>query len=82
MNFSADPVQTQTPQFMDLGFSDINAFYESSGLSTPATRIRSPIYGAHRSAPNSVSGETMAVGVSEAKSDYDYEYKTEFKIWK
>ena len=43
MNFAADTVQTQTPKFIDMGFLTINELDESSGLSTPATRIRRPI---------------------------------------
>ena len=39
MSFAADPVQTKTSEFMDLGFSTINALYEASGLSNPADRI-------------------------------------------
>ena len=35
INFADDPVQTQTPQFMDMGFLTINALDEISGLSTP-----------------------------------------------
>ena len=35
MNFMANPVQIQTPQFTDLGFSTTNTLDESSGLSTP-----------------------------------------------
>ena len=74
MNLAADPIQTQTPQFMDMGFLTINALGESSGISTPATRIRRSPDSAHWSAPNLVFGETTAVGVSEAKSYYDYNY--------
>ena len=55
---------------------------KGSGISTPATRIRSPIYGAHWSAPNHIFGETTAVGVSQAKSDYDYNYKLSYKFGK
>ena len=57
---------------MDPGLLTINALDESRGLSTPATRIRSSVDGAHWSAPNHVFGETIAVGMSEAKSEYDY----------
>ena len=39
MNFAADPVQTQTPQFMNLGFSTINALDKIIGLSTPAEKV-------------------------------------------
>ena len=61
-----------------MGISTINAMDEVSGLSTPATRIRSPTDGAHWSMPNNITGETTAVGVSEEKSDCDCNYKTEF----
>ena len=82
MNLTEDPVQTQTPQFVDLGISAINALDEGSGLSPPATRIQSPMYGDYLSAPNHIFGETTAVRVSKAKYFYDYNYKTEFQIWK
>ena len=64
MNFASDPVQTQTPQFMDLGFSTINALDEGSGISTPTNIIRSIRYGSHWIAPDHVVGETIAVGVN------------------
>ena len=34
MNFTADPVQTQTPTFVDLGISTINSLDEGSGIIT------------------------------------------------
>ena len=64
MNFTDDPVQNHTPQFMDLGFSSINVLDESSGVSTPATIIRRPTYDAHYIAHHHVSGEVTAVGMS------------------
>ena len=82
MNLAADLVQTQTTQFVDLGLARINELDEFSGLSTPTTIIRRPTDGAHWSAPNHIFGETSSVGVSDTKSDYNYNYKTEFKIWK
>ena len=82
MKFLADTVQTQTPKFTDMGLSTINALDKISGLSTPDTRILRPTCGAHWSTHNRVFGETKAIGVSEAKSDYDYNYKNEFQIWK
>ena len=66
---------------MDLEFPTISTLDESSGLSTPATRIQRPTYGSHWSTPDHVFGEVTAVGISAAKSDYDYIYKTEFQIW-
>ena len=77
-NFAADPVQIQTPQLVDLGISTINALDEVSGISTPATRTQRPTDGAHWSVTNHIFGETAEVGVSEAKSVYDYNYKNEF----
>ena len=47
MKFAADTVQTQTSQFMDLGFFTINILDEISGLSTPTTIIRRPADGAN-----------------------------------
>ena len=82
MNFADDTVQTQTPQFMDLVFSTINTLDESSGISTPAIIIQKPMNGSHWSAPNHFFGGTTELGVSEAKLDYDYNYKTEFQTWK
>ena len=82
MNFAAYPTQTQTPQFVDLGGSANNALYEGSGLSNPATRIRTPTDGAHWSATYHIFVETTAVGVSEAKSDYGYNFKLSFKFGK
>ena len=64
MNFAGGVVQTQTPQFMDLGLSAIKAFDEISFLGTPVTRIRRPTDGSHWSAPDHVFGETIAVGMS------------------
>ena len=69
MNFVVDPVQTQTPQFVDMGISKIHALTEGSGLITPANIIQRPNDGAHWSAPNHIFGETASVEVSEAKSD-------------
>ena len=78
INLEAYPIQTQTPQFFDLGLSTINALDEGIGLSTPATKTQRPTYGAHWSMPNHIFGETTAVGVSGEKSDYDYNSKTKF----
>ena len=82
MNLAVDPVQTQTPQFVDLGILTIYSLDEGRGLSTPTTIIRRPADGSHWSAPNHIFGETIAIEVSEAKSDYDYNYKTKFKFGK
>ena len=81
MNLTEDTVQTHTPQFVDLGLSTINALDEGSGISTPATRILSPTDGAHWGAPTNILVETTSIGVSKAKSDYDYNYKIYFQIW-
>ena len=67
---------------MDLAFSTIKTLDESSCLSTPATRILRPTDGSHWIAPNHVFGEATEVGMSEAKSDYDFNYKLSFKLVK
>ena len=82
MNLTADPVQTHTTQFVYLRLSTTNSLDEGSGLSTPTTRILRPMYGANWSAPNHIFGENTEVGLSKSKSDYDYNYKTNFQIWK
>ena len=82
MNLMADTVQILTPHFIDLRISSIDALDKGSGISTPATIIQSPTDGAHWSAPNHIFGETTVIGVSEENSDYDYNYKTYFQVWK
>ena len=67
MNFAADPIQTQIPQFMGMGFSTINALDESSSISTITTIIQRPMDGSYWITPNHVFGEAIAVGMSEAK---------------
>ena len=76
MNFAAGRVQTQIPQFVNLGFSTINALDESSGLGTSAAIIQRPTGVSHCRPPNHVFGAVTAVGMSEDKSDYDYTYKS------
>ena len=80
MNLASNPHQTQTPQLVDLGILNINTFDEGSDLITTTIRITRPTYGDHWRVPNHIFGETTTVGVSEANSDYDYNYKTEFQI--
>ena len=67
---------------MNLGFSAINALDESSALSAPATRILWPTDGSHWSASDHVFGAVNTVGMSEANPYHDYNYRTEFQIWK
>ena len=69
MNLETDPFQTQTPKFVDMGLSTINALHEGSGFSNPVTRIRISEDGSHWSTPNHIFGQATAVGVIEAKSD-------------
>ena len=82
MNLKAYPIQTQTPQFVDMGFLTIDALDDNSGFHTPATIIWRPTDGAHWSTPNNICGEITILGVSKANSDCNYNYKTEFQIWK
>ena len=82
MNLTEYPIQTQTPQFVNLVFLTINALDEGGRLSTPATRILRPMDGAHWSAPSHIFSETSAVRVRGVKSYYIYNYKNELQIWK
>ena len=82
MKFAANPVQTQTPKFIDMGFLNVNALDESSGRSNPVNINQRPKYGSHWRAPDHGFGEATAVVMSGAKSDHDYNSKTEFQIWK
>ena len=66
-------VQTQTPQFVDLGLLTINKSEEGSGLSTPATRTRNPVDSSHGSATDHIFEKVTAVRDKvRAKSEYSY----------
>ena len=82
MNFKSDVVQTEAPQFVDLEIPAINTLHESGVLGTPATSIRRPMYVSHWSMPYHLFGDATSVGMSAAKSDHDYSYKTDFEIWR
>ena len=82
MNFEKYPVQTQAPHFMNMGLSSINKFNESGVLGTPATRIQRSTDRSHWGTPYHVFGEGISFGMSAAKSDHDYNYKTDFEIWR
>ena len=47
-----------------------------------AASIRRPKDGSHWSASDHVFGEATEVGISAAKSDHDYNYKTDFEFWR
>ena len=80
-NFAADPVQTHTPQFVDLGIYTINESDEGSGLSAPNNIILNLTDGPIGERLIIFLAKPTAVGVIEAKSDYDYNYKFDFQIW-
>ena len=82
MNFLSNVVQTEAPQSVDLGIPAINTLNENGVFGTPSTRIRSPTYGSHWAVPDHVFGEVTAFGISAARSDQDYSYKTDFEIWR
>ena len=82
MEFASNVVQTKAPQFVDLGLPAVNISDEFSILGTPVTRIIRPTDGSHWSAPDHVFGEETVVGMSAARLDQYYSYKTDFKIWR
>ena len=81
MNLASYVVQTEAPQFVDLGLPDINTLNESGVFGTPATSIRRPTDVYHWSAPDHVFGEATLGRMSATKLDHEYSYKTGFKIW-
>ena len=78
MNFVNDPVQTQAPQFMNMGLPSINTLNKSGVLGTPTTIIRRLMDGYHWSASDNILGKATAVGMSAAKSDHNFNYKPDF----
>ena len=82
MNFSSDFVQTDAPQFVDLGFPAINTSNELSVLGTLDIRIITQTDGSHWLAPDHVFGEATAVRMSAARSEQDYIYQNGFEIWR
>ena len=79
-NFANDTLQSQAPHFMNMGILAINILNESGVYGTPSTRILRLTDVYHLSAPYNVFGESTAVGISVAKSDHNYNYKTGFEI--
>ena len=82
MNFTNDPVQTQDPHFIDMGLLSINTLDKISVLGTPATRFLRPTGVFNWSAPDHVFVEATAVGMNASKSYHEYNYKTNFEIWR
>ena len=82
MNFSIDVLQTEAPQFVDLGLLDVKTLNDFSILGTTATRIRRLTDVFHWSALDHVFGEVTANRMILARSDQDYRYKTDFEIWR
>ena len=76
----SDVVQTEAPQFVNLGLPAINTLNEVGILITPAARIQRPKDVFHWSVPDHVFGESSAVGTSVAKSDHGYSYKINLEI--
>ena len=56
MHLVADPVNSVTPQFVDLGFSTVDALDKGAGLRNPATRVRKPKDVSHCSLTDHIFG--------------------------
>ena len=61
MHLTVDPVNSVTPQFVDLGFSTVDALGTGASLFTPATRVGRTADVAHWSAPDHIFVETTVV---------------------
>ena len=79
MNLLINVVQTEAPHFVDLELPAINTSNELGVLGTTSTRIKRLRYGYHWTMLDHVLGKKTAVGISLARSDQDYSYKTDFK---
>ena len=81
MHLAEDPINFVTPQFVDLGFSNVDALDNRASLWTPSTRVRGPADVSNWIIPVYVLGEITAVG-GAVRSKSDYNYKTYLEIWK
>ena len=56
MHLAADPINSVTPHFVDLGFSTVDALDKGAGLWTPTTVVLGSADVAHWSAPDHIFG--------------------------
>ena len=52
----ADPINSMTPQFVDLGFSNVDSLDKGAGLWTPTTVVLGSADVAHWIAPDHIFG--------------------------
>ena len=82
MEFASNVVQTEAPQFIDLGLPAVSTSDEFGILGNPATRIISPTDGSHWLFTDYIFGRSTAIGMKVERSDQDYSYKADFEIWR
>ena len=80
MDFSSNDIQTEAPEFVNLGLPTINTSNKLGVLGFTATRIRSPTDGSHWSVLDHIFGKATAVKMSAPRSDQDYSYKLVLKF--
>ena len=81
VHLAADPVQNQTPQFVNFGLSTVDALDKGAGLWTPATRFGRPMDVDHMVTEPNRDGKNRVVG-DAVRENSDYNYKTYLEIWK
>ena len=64
---------------MHLGLPAVNTWDEFMSFGTPATKVGRPTDGSNWSTPGHVFGEVTVVGMSGAKSEQKYSYRTDFE---
>ena len=67
MEFVGNVVQTNAPQFVELGIPAFNTFEKLGIIGTPATIIIKPTYVSHWSALDPFFGEATEVGIIVAR---------------
>ena len=77
---AAYSVNIPSPQFMYLGLSTINLLDKGASIFTTATRVGSPMDVAYGIVPDPILKNTTVRDDMIKKSDYNY--KTDFEIWR
>ena len=80
VDFTNNTIRTKAPDFMHLGIPAVNASDEFNALVPLATIVSRPTNGSHWSVPGHAFGEAKAFGMSGARLEQNYSYKTDFEI--
>ena len=79
LNFTRNAVGTKRPNFINLGLPALHTLDELWSFRIPTTRVRRPTDESNWSVPDHVFEEVTAAGMSGARSEQSYSYKTDFE---